>query len=100
MEAINEVRKFCGQCGAAARPLARFCGECGLDMAGMPQVAVQTRASEARQSYPESGEAAGSESMGLGKAWMIYLGAALLWMGSLRMASGTVTGWIDRKSVV
>ena len=93
-QAMNEVKKFCDQCGAATRPQARFCGECGFDMAAMPQAAVQTMASEAPQSYPESGEAAGSGFMGLGKAWMIYLGAMLLWMGSLRMASGTVTGWI------
>ncbi|MFC5522607.1 zinc ribbon domain-containing protein [Polaromonas jejuensis] len=92
-QAMNEVKRFCGQCGAAARPQARFCGECGFDMAAMPQAAVQIMASEAPPSYPESGEAAGG-SLGLGKAWMIYLGAALLCMGSLRMASGTVTGWV------
>lgn len=91
---INEGKNFCDQCGAAARPQARFCGACGFDMAAMPQAAVQTMASEAPQSYPESGEAAGDVFMGLGKAWMIYLGAALLWAASLQMASGTVTGWI------
>ena len=32
--------------------------------------------------------------MGLGVAWLIYLGAMLLWIGSLLMPYGTVTGLI------
>lgn len=85
----NEVGgKFCGQCGTPALPAARFCGRCGVDMiSGLPVGQTQV--------FSESGLAAEGEKssgvpMGVGTAWLVYLAALGLWLGTLSLSWGSV----------
>ncbi|MGH6637345.1 MAG: hypothetical protein ACREBY_01935 [Polaromonas sp.] len=94
-QTVQEMKKYCDQCGAVARPQARFCGGCGFDMSAMPQPAMQPVASSGQEFQQDAVEGEASASMGPGMAWLIYLGAMLLWIGSLLMPYGTVTGLIS-----
>ncbi|HYW57037.1 MAG TPA: zinc ribbon domain-containing protein [Polaromonas sp.] len=84
----QEMKKFCDQCGAAARPEARFCGRCGFDMSAMPPPAVQAMAPSSPAFGQDAIEGEAPMSMGLGMAWLLYLGALLLWMVVVMMPNG------------
>ncbi|MGH6639667.1 MAG: hypothetical protein ACREBY_13835 [Polaromonas sp.] len=79
-QTTQDMKKYCDQCGAVARPQARFCGGCGFDMSAMPRPAMQPMASSGQEFQQDAVEGKASTSMGLGMAWLIYLGAMLLWL--------------------
>ena len=87
-QAVQEMKKYCDQCGAEARPQARFCGGCGFDMSAMPQPAMQPLVLN-EQSLSEEAPQTGAPSMDLGMAWMIYIVALLLWIGTLVLPLGS-----------
>lgn len=87
------MTKYCDQCGAVARLQARFCGGCGFDMSAMPQSAVQPLVLN-DQSLSVEAPPAESSSMDLGMAWMIYIVALLLWIGTLVLPLGAISALI------
>ena len=87
-QTVQEMKKYCDQCGAVARPQARFCGGCGFDMGAMPQPAMQPLVLN-EQSLSEEAPQTGAPSMDLGMAWMIYIVALLLWIGTLVLPLGS-----------
>lgn len=78
---------YCSQCGKQARADARFCSICGHDLSAglepstvaqmgqMNQVGDQEYAGSDAEAVPES------PFMTLGRAWMIYFMALLIWVG-------------------
>lgn len=86
------VKKYCEHCGAAGRAEARFCTSCGLEMVAVPQQVNQTLNPVDDSADQETGEIDGASSMGLGMAWLIYLGAMVLWLGVVLLPNGPVTG--------
>lgn len=83
---IEGAKRVCGQCGAAAEAEARFCGRCGFDMFAEPQDAhaLDREIKTADQGIEGSDIA---EPMGLGMAWLINLGAMVLWLGVMLLPS-------------
>lgn len=81
---IEGAKRFCGQCGATAEVGARFCGRCGFDMFAASQAAHAVDLEAADQGVEVPGVA---EPMGLGVAWLIYLGAMVLWLGVMLLPS-------------
>lgn len=86
-QTTDEMKKYCDQCGAAARPQARFCAGCGLEMTATKQTAMQPFMPE-DPGLSQEAPPAGSPSMDLGMAWMIYIAALLLWIGTLILPVG------------
>ncbi|MFS2033427.1 hypothetical protein ACEN8I_05300 [Polaromonas sp. CT11-55] len=87
---VDVSRKFCEQCGAAARVEARFCGSCGFDISAAPQT---MHPGEQEMAADQGMEATGDAApMGLGMAWLIYLGAMVVWLGVMLLPSKHITG--------
>jgi hypothetical protein len=94
MKQGNEgARNFCEQCGLATRAAARFCGGCGFDMTAVPRVGpvADLEMGAAEHDGQETGNAI---SMGLGMAWLIYLGAMVLWLGVMLLPNRHLTGML------
>lgn len=90
-QGIEGTKKFCEQCGTAARVEARFCGSCGFDMTAAQQgtQVVDLEVEAADQGADGAGNAA---PMGLGMAWLIYLGAMVVWLGVMLMPNKHMIG--------
>lgn len=92
-QAVEVGEKFCGKCGAPAQLAARFCGGCGFDMTlalqptGQPETFVPTL-------NPEDQEISGPAPMGVGTAWLVYLGALALWIAALALSWGSIAALI------
>lgn len=88
-QAASVASKFCGQCGNAAQLAARFCAGCGFDMTAS-QVPVVTAALD--EGADES--VASDIPMTIGTAWLLYLGAMLLWGGAISIGLGSLAALI------
>jgi len=77
MEQVSKgVLGYCGQCGTALAQAARFCGSCGVELTGNAPSGGQHGTMAVAAGQHEAGDpAAERPSMGLGLAWLIYLGA-------------------------
>lgn len=94
---IEGAKRFCGQCGATAEVGARFCGRCGFDMFAAPQAAHAVDEETADQGIEGAGSA---EPMGLGMAWLIYLGAMVPWLGVVLLPSKNLTAMLTLTLIV
>jgi len=103
------VQKYCVQCGTSARLDARFCQNCGLDMVAASPTSTAFSGVDA-QSMGEAHELSAvdaSTEMSLGTAWMIYLAAMLVLIGTCVLPVGPaflpvylVTGFVMTRVVM
>ena len=107
---------YCGQCGTSLAQAARFCGSCGYDVVGNARNSQSSQAGGRQSSMALApGQHDGTDladerpSMGLGVAWLVYLGAVGFlavcfkfgWTNAFGygyMATGFVmTSWVMRR---
>lgn len=89
-QGIEGTKKFCEQCGTATRVEARFCGSCGFDMSATPQGVHPVSQEMAADQGMEAADDA--SPMGLGMAWLIYLGAMVVWLGVMLLPNKHMIG--------
>ena len=92
-QAVEVGEKFCGKCGTASQLAARYCGGCGFDMTLALQPTEQPE-SFAPALNPEDEEGSEPSPLGVGTAWLIYLGALALWIAAVALSWGSIAALI------